>query len=43
VGDVVIVHDEKPRMQWKLALVEGLIKGRDDLTRARAAHIKMGN
>ena len=41
VGDVVIVHDEKPRMQWKLALVEGLIKGRDDLT--RAAHIKMGN
>jgi len=41
VGDVVIVHDEKPRMQWKLALVEGLIKGRDDL--ARTAHIKMGN
>jgi len=41
VGDVVIVRDEKPRMQWKLALVEGLIKGRDDL--ARAAHIKIGN
>ena len=40
MGDV-IVHDEKPRMQWKLALVEGLIKGRDDLV--RAAHIKMGN
>jgi len=38
VGDV---HDEKPRMRWKLALVEGLIKGRDDLV--RAAHIKMGN
>ena len=28
VGDVVIVHDEKPRMQWKLALVEGLHQGR---------------
>ena len=25
VGDVVIVHDEKPRMQWTLAVVEGLI------------------
>ena len=38
MGDI-IVDDEKPRMQWKLALVEGLIKGRDDLV--RAAHIKM--
>jgi len=28
-------------MQWKLALVEGLMKGRDDLV--RAAHIKIGN
>ncbi|XP_065911263.1 uncharacterized protein [Dysidea avara] len=41
VGDVVIVHDEKPRMQWRLAVVEGLIKGGDNLT--RAAHIRMGN
>ena len=39
MGDVVIVHDEKYRMQWKLALVEGLIKEGDDLV--RAAHIKM--
>ena len=41
VGDVVIVHDEKPRMQWRLAVVEGLIKGGDNLT--RAAHIRIGN
>ena len=41
MGDVVIVHDEKPRMQWRLAVVEGLIKGGDNLT--RAAHIRMGN
>ena len=40
VGDVVIVHDEKPRMQWKLALVDELIKGGDDLV--RAAHIQIG-
>ena len=41
VGDVVIVHDEKSRMQWKLAVVEGLIKGGDNLT--RAAHIRIGS
>ena len=41
VGDVVIVHDEKPRMQWKLAVVEGLIKGGDNLV--RAAHIRIGS
>ena len=26
VGDVEIVHNEKPRMQWRLAVVEGLSK-----------------
>ena len=41
VGDVVIVHDEKPRMQWKLALVEGLTKGGDNLV--CAAHIRIGS
>ena len=41
VGDVVIVHDEKPRMQWKLALVEGLIRGGDSLV--RATHIRIGS
>lgn len=40
VGDVVVVHDEKPRMQWRLAIVEELIKGGDNLV--RAAHIRMG-
>ena len=40
-GDVVIVHDEKPRIQWKLAVVEKLIEGRDGLV--RAAHIRMDN
>ena len=38
-GDVVIVHDDKPRVQWKLAVVEELIEGRDGMV--RAAHIRM--
>ena len=41
IGDVVIVHDDKPRIQWRLAVIEKLITGRDNLV--RAAHIRMGN
>jgi len=38
-GDVVIVHkDNKPRLQWRLAIVEELIKGNDG--QVRALHIK---
>ena len=38
-GDVVIIHeDNKPRLQWRLAIVEDLIKGNDD--QVRAAHIR---
>ncbi|XP_065911109.1 uncharacterized protein [Dysidea avara] len=38
-GDVVTVHeDNKPRLQWRLAIVEDLIKGNDD--QVRAAHIR---
>ena len=36
----MIVHDDKPRMQWRLAVVEKLITGKDNLV--RAAHIRMG-
>ena len=33
-GDVVIVHeDNKPRLHWRLAIVEDLIKGNDDQVR----------
>ena len=35
VGDVVIIQDDKRnRNQWKLAVVKGLIKGRDGIIRA---------
>jgi len=40
-GDVVIVHDDKARLHWKLAIVEDLIKGEDGFV--RAANIRMGN
>ena len=41
-GDVVIVHeDNKPRLQWRLAIVEDLIEGKDG--RVRAAHIRTNN
>ena len=40
VGNIVVVHDDKPRLQWRLAIVEELIRGRDNLV--RAAHIRMG-
>ena len=41
-GDVVIVHeDNKPRLQWRLAVIEDLIEGKDG--QVRAAHIRTSN
>ena len=34
VGDVVLVHDDTPRVSWKMAVIEELIKGNDGLVRA---------
>jgi len=34
VGDVVLVHDDGPRVKWRLAVVEDLICGGDGLVRA---------
>jgi hypothetical protein len=38
VGDVVQVHDDTKRVNWRLAVVQSLIKGKDGLV--RAANIK---
>ena len=38
IGDVVLVHDDTPLINWKLAVVEELIVGNDGLV--RAAHIR---
>ena len=34
VGDVVIVHDESPRLKWHLAVVQELKRGNDNLVRS---------
>ena len=33
-GDIVLVHDDGPRIQWRLAIIEDLIHGGDGLVRA---------
>lgn len=39
--DVVLVHDEKPRKEWKMAVVEKLIRSNDG--EIRAANIRTAN
>ena len=34
MGDVVLIHDDGPRMQWKLPVVENLHEGGDGLIHA---------
>ena len=33
-GDVVLIHDDTPRVNWKYAVIEGVIRGNDGLIRA---------
>ena len=40
-GDIVVVNDDCPRLQWKLAVVDDLVKGNDGLI--RSAHISTAN
>ena len=42
VGDVVVVHDEKPRGFWKLARVEEVIPGRDGQIRGAVVRVISG-
>ena len=41
VGDVVLNHDDKPRVNWKLALVTSINRGRDGLV--RSANLRTAN
>ena len=42
IGDIVHIHDDKPRNSWKLALVEELIEGNDGHVRAAIVKPKSG-
>ena len=34
VGDIVLVHDDVPRVLWKLAVIKEVVKGEDGLIRS---------
>ena len=42
VSDVVQIHDDSPRITWKLAVVDELIFGKDGLIRAVKLHTSYG-
>ena len=41
-GDVVLVHDDKPRLLWKLAIVKSLIRGADEKVRSAVIQTTQG-
>lgn len=41
-GDVVQIHEDKPRALWRLAIVEEVVHGRDDLVWSAKLRIKDG-
>lgn len=40
-GKVVIIHDEGPRKQWKMGVIEGIITSNDG--EIRAVHLRTAN
>ena len=42
VGDIVIIHDDCPRLKWRLAVVQELQRGRDDLVRSAVIRTEKG-
>lgn len=42
IGDVVLVHEDCPRVNWRMGLVKELIKGADDIVRTAVVKIKTG-
>ena len=41
-GDIVLVHDDSPRITWKLAVIEELMKEKDGLVRAAKIRTAQG-
>lgn len=42
VGDVVLIHNENPRINWKMAVVESLVTGNDGMVRSAIIRTKNG-
>ena len=42
VGDVVLIHDESPRINWEMAVVRSLVTGNDGLVRSAIIRTKNG-
>ena len=42
VGDIVQIHDDGPRLSWRLAVIEELITGNDGLVRAAIVRTSAG-
>ena len=43
IGDVVLIHDNVPRNQWKIGVVTDLHKGKDGLVRSVSLRISSGS
>ena len=41
-GDVVLVHDDTPRVKWRLAVIGELVRGNDGMVRASKIRITQG-
>ena len=42
VGEIVLIHDDAPRINWRLAIIEELITGNDGLIRAAKLRMASG-
>ena len=42
VGDVVLMHDDTPRLHWRLVVIEDVIKGLDGFVRAARIQTNSG-
>ena len=42
IGDIVQIHDDAPRSQWKLGVIDGLTRGNDGYIRSVTVHTASG-
>ena len=42
IGDMILVHDDTPRIKWKLGVIEGVNKGADGLIQSAVIQTTTG-